>query len=87
MLQNIVDLDFDFTSAGYFDAKSKEDISQFVALESAGMPVVELIAICTDASMECLRKLNFNISALTKPALKQEHFKNALKITKGRNVT
>ncbi|KAL7464239.1 hypothetical protein ACHAXS_004580 [Conticribra weissflogii] len=83
--QHIKDLDIDFESAGYFDAKNKTDLSQLVALESAGMSAVEVIAICREASMECLRDLDFEIEANMKPKLKIDHFKKAIKIMKGKS--
>jgi len=79
----IKDVVMDFTSSGYFDAKNKDDVSNFVATESAGMSAVEAIAICREASMECLRELNFE--ATRKPVLTYEHFKSAIKIMKGKN--
>ncbi|KAL7534334.1 hypothetical protein ACHAXR_008887 [Thalassiosira sp. AJA248-18] len=81
--RQINEIDIDFTSAGYFDAKNKDDVSRFVAMETAGMSAVEAIAICREASMECLRELNFEVSE--KPTLTYEHFKSALKIMKGKH--
>ena len=75
--RQIEHVDFDFSSAGYFDAKTKDDISNFVAMSSAGMSAVEVIAICREASMVCLRELNFE--ATEKPLLRHEHFKVAMK--------
>jgi len=75
--RQIEDVDFDFSTAtGYFDAKTKDDISNFVAMSSAGMSAVEVIAICREASMVCLRELNFE--ATEKPLLRHEHFKLAI---------
>jgi len=79
----IKDIDMDFTSAGYFDAKSKDDVSRFVAMASGGMSAVEVIAICREASMECLRELNFE--APETPILTYGHFKSAMNIMKGKN--
>jgi len=80
--RQIKEVHFDFTSAGYFDAKSKEDVSSFVAMASAGMSAVEVIAICREASMECLRELNFE--ATKKPLLTYAHFQSAIRIMKGK---
>ena len=76
VIRQIEDVDFDFSSAGYFDAKTKDDISNFVAMASAGMSAVEVIAICREASMVCLRELNFE--ATEKPLLRHEHFESAI---------
>jgi SpoVK/Ycf46/Vps4 family AAA+-type ATPase len=78
----IEDIDFDFASAGYFDAKNKEDVSSFVANETAGMSAMEVIAICREASMVCPRELNFK--ATTKPSLMYNHFQRAIKLMKGK---
>jgi SpoVK/Ycf46/Vps4 family AAA+-type ATPase len=80
--RQIEDIDFDFASAGYFDAKSKEDISGFVANETAGMSAMEVIAICREASMVCLRELNFE--PMMKPSLTYNHFQRAITIIKGK---
>jgi len=69
----IRDIEIDFSSAGYFDPKSKDDLSKFVAMDSAGMSAVEVIAICREASMECLRELDFE--ATKEPILTYQHFK------------
>ena len=79
----IEDIDFDFASAGYFvDAMNKEEVSSFVANETAGMSAMEVIAICREASMVCLRELNFETT--TKPSLTYNHFQRAMKIMKGK---
>jgi transitional endoplasmic reticulum ATPase len=81
--RQIEDIDFDFASAGYFvDAKNKEEVSSFVANETAGMSAMEVIAICREASMVCLRELNFETT--TKPSLTYNHFQRAMKIMKGK---
>ena len=80
--RQIDEVDFDFKQAGYFDAKCKDDVSKYVAMESAGMSAVEVIAICREASMVCLRELNFE--ATTKPLLTYAHFKVAASIMKGK---
>jgi SpoVK/Ycf46/Vps4 family AAA+-type ATPase len=80
--RQIAEVDFDFTQAGYFDAKSKDDVSNYVAMESAGMSAVEVIAICREASMVCLRELNFEVT--TKPLLTSAHFKVAVSTMKGK---
>ncbi|KAL9181764.1 hypothetical protein ACHAXT_012107 [Thalassiosira profunda] len=80
--RQIRDIHFDFALAGYFDPKSKDDVAQSVAMESAGMSAVEVIAICREASMECLRALNFDVSE--KPTMTYDHFKSAIKIMKGK---
>lgn len=71
---NKVDMDFD--SAKHFDVKSKDDVSHIIATESAGMSAMEVVAICREASMECLRDLNYGITE--KPILTYSHFKRAL---------
>ncbi len=81
--RQIEDASIDFSSPGCFDPKSKDDVSRFVAMESAGMSAVEVIAICREASMECLRDLNFE--ATKKPALTHQHFKRAIKVMKGKS--
>ncbi len=81
--RQIDEVNFDFTQAGYFDAKSKDDISKFVAMESAGMSAVEVIALCREASMVCLRELNFEVT--TKPLLTYAHFKTAVSTMKGKS--
>jgi SpoVK/Ycf46/Vps4 family AAA+-type ATPase len=80
--RQLEEIDFDFTQAGCFDAKSKDDVSKYVAMESAGMSAVEVIAICREASMVCLRELNFEVT--TKPLLTHAHFKVAASIMKGK---
>lgn len=85
--RNIDGLEFDFTSAGYFDPKNKDDISDYVAMQSAGMSAVETIAICKEASMECLRELDFVVSGSTKPSLKYHHFKAAVDVMNGAGQT
>lgn len=80
--RQIQEIDFDFTTAGYFDAKTKDDISNYVAMSSAGMSAVEVIAICKEASMSCLRELNFEVTG--KPRLRFDHFKNSVSIMKGK---
>jgi transitional endoplasmic reticulum ATPase len=80
--RQIEDIDFDFASAGYFEAKNKEEVSSFVANETAGMSAMEVIAICREASMVCLRELNFETT--TKPSLTYNHFQRAMKIMKGK---
>ncbi len=82
--RQIQDVDFDFSLAGYFDAKSKENVSHSVAMESVGMSAVEVIAICKEASMACLRELNFE--AKSKPLLKYEHFQQAIVTMKGKSL-
>lgn len=81
----IKDVAIDFTSSGHFDARTKEDVTNFVALESAGMTAVEVVSICREASMECLRELNFD--ATVTPTLTHEHFKSAIRIMKGKRIT
>jgi hypothetical protein len=68
--------------ARYFNAKSKEDISGFVANETTGMSTMEVIAICREALMVCLRELNFEPT--TKPLLTYNHFQRAITIIKGK---
>ena len=58
-----------------------EEVSSFVANETAGMSAMEVIAICREASMVCLRELNFETT--TKPSLTYNHFQRAMKIMKG----
>lgn len=82
--QSIEGLEFDFSSAGYFDPRSKDDISHYVATESSGMSAVETIAICKEAAMECLRDLDFDVSM--SPLLKHHHFKSAINIMKGKTT-
>jgi transitional endoplasmic reticulum ATPase len=81
---NIIDLQFDFSSAGYFDPKNRDDIAQHIAIESVGMSAVETIAICKEASMVCLRELNFEVNESDIPLLNYNHFKTAIKIMKGK---
>ena len=81
--RQIQDIDFDFTPAGYFDAKTKDDVSDFVAMSAAGLSAVEVIAICKEASMVCLRELNFETTK--KPLLTYDHFKSAVSIMKGKS--
>ncbi|KAL7521817.1 hypothetical protein ACHAWX_006506 [Stephanocyclus meneghinianus] len=83
VFQHIQHLDFDFSSAGYFDPKSKRDIAQFVAMESAGMTAVETLSICKEASMECLREINFDLKISKLPQLTYGHFRAAAKIMRG----
>lgn len=87
VMQNIQDISFDFSSAGYFDAKNKEDVAKYVAMESAGMSAGEVIAICKEASMECLREIGFDVGDATKLALRHGHFKSAVGIMKGKSTT
>eukprot|EP00804_Cyclotella_cryptica_P022932 CCRYP_018751-RA/>CCRYP_018751-RA protein AED:0.02 eAED:0.02 QI:1001/1/1/1/0/0/3/1053/585 len=86
VFQNIQHLEFDFSTAGYFDPKSKMDIAQLVAMESAGMTAVETISICKEASMECLREINFNLKDSKLPQLTFGHFKAAARIIRGKNA-
>ena len=81
--RQIKDIDFDFSlSVGYFDVKNKDDVSSFVANESDGMSAAEVVAICREASMVCLRELNFQTT--TKPLMKYNHFQRAIMIMKGK---
>jgi SpoVK/Ycf46/Vps4 family AAA+-type ATPase len=73
-------VDMEFAAAGYFDAKNKEDVAHRVAMGSAGLSAVEVIAICREASMECLRDLNCEITE--KPVLTYDHFKRVLSKSK-----
>jgi SpoVK/Ycf46/Vps4 family AAA+-type ATPase len=82
--RDIDGLKFDFASAGYFDPKNKNDISHYVAMQTAGMSAVETIAICKEASMECLRELNFSVSGSVEPSLRYHHFQAAVNIMKGK---
>lgn len=82
--RNIDDLNFDFSSAGYFDPKNKDDISQYVAMESSGMSAVETIAICKEAAMECLRELDFVVTG--SPLLSHSNFKAAVNVMKGKKA-
>ena len=84
--RNIDCLEFDFSSAGYFEPKSREDISHYVAMESAGMSAVETIAICKEASMVCLREVGFDVNDSSLPLLKHNHFKAAISIMKGKEA-
>ena len=81
--RSIDGLEFDFSSAGYFDPKSKEDVSQNIAMLTTGMSASETIAICKEASMVCLRELNFDIDSSRQLSLRYDHFKVALKMLKG----
>jgi SpoVK/Ycf46/Vps4 family AAA+-type ATPase len=85
VMREINNMNLDFTSADYFDPKNEEDLSIFVAIESFDMSAVEVIAICKEASMECLREIGFDASDLTKPpSLRYQHFKSAVNKMKGR---
>ncbi|KAL3822947.1 hypothetical protein ACHAXA_011662 [Cyclostephanos tholiformis] len=80
--RQIEDATFDFSSAGYFDPKNKDEISSYLANETAGMSAMEVIAICREASMVCLRELNFK--TITKPSLTYNHFLIAITELKGK---
>jgi len=81
--RNIDCLEFDFSSSEYFEPKSRDDISYYVAMESAGMSAVETIAICKEAAMVCLREVGFDVNdSSCLPLLKHDHFKTAIGITK-----
>lgn len=83
--REIRSMNLDFTSADYFDPKNEEELSKFVAIESAGMSAVEVIAICKEASMECLREVKFIVTNPTEPpSLRYKHFKCAVNKMKGR---
>lgn len=86
VLRNIDSLEFDFSSAGYFDPKNKDSIAEYVALNSAGMSAVETQAICKEASMECLREVNFDLKEMKVPLLRHKHFKAAVRIMRGKNI-
>ncbi|KAL7550411.1 hypothetical protein ACHAWF_013654 [Thalassiosira exigua] len=82
--RQIQNVDIDFSSAGYFDPKSWDDVARFVALESAGRSAAEVVAICREASMECLREMNFELPKEgQRPKLRFEHFRRASGIVKG----
>ena len=83
--REIRNMNLDFTSAEYFDPKNEEELSRFVAIESVAMSAVEVIAICKEASMECLREVEFNVTNPTEPpSLRYKHFKRAVNKIKGR---
>jgi transitional endoplasmic reticulum ATPase len=91
VLHQIEDCTFDFTSSSssYMDdysfnnnIKNKNDIANFVAYETTNMSAVEVIAICREASMVCLRELNFDTQV--KPSLTYNHFQRAIVIMKGK---
>jgi len=83
--REIRSMNLDFTSADYFDPKNEEELSNFVAIESANMSAVEVIAICKEAAMECLREVDFNVTKLADPpSLRYKHFKCAVNKMKGR---
>ena len=82
--RQIEDVTFDFASAGYFDPKNKDEMLSYIAAETAGMSAVEVIAICREASMVCLRELNFATMTKTKPSLTYNHFQHAITILKGK---
>jgi SpoVK/Ycf46/Vps4 family AAA+-type ATPase len=85
VMRGIRSMNLDFTSADYFDPKNEEELSNFVAIESAGMSAVEVIAICKETSMECLREVEFNVTDPTEPpSLRYKHFKCAVNKMKGR---
>ena len=83
--REVEEMNLDFTSAEYFDPKNVEELSRFVAIESVGMSAVEVIAICKEAAMECLREVEFDVANPTEPlSLRYKHFKSAVNKMKGR---
>lgn len=83
--REIKSMKLDFTSADFFEPKNEEELSKFVAIESVGMSAVEVIAICKEASMECLREVEFAVTNATVPlSLRYKHFKCAVNKMKGR---
>ena len=87
VLREIKSMNLDFSLADYFDPKNEEELSKFVAIESAGMSAVEVIAICKEASMECLREVDFKVTdPNVPPSLKYNHFKSAVNKMKGRRI-
>eukprot|EP00986_Skeletonema_menzelii_P000698 scaffold203_cov149-Skeletonema_menzelii.AAC.3 len=78
-------MNLDFAAAEYFEPKNVEELSRFVAIESVGMSAVEVIAICKEAAMECLREVEFDVTNQTEPlSLRYKHFKCAVNKMKGR---
>jgi transitional endoplasmic reticulum ATPase len=93
VLRQIEDCTFDFTSSSSSSSsmddysfnnniKNKNDIANFVAYQTTNMSAVEVIAICREASMVCLRELNFDTQV--KPSLTYNHFQRAIVIMKGK---
>ena len=74
---------FDFSGAGYFDAKNAQEVANSLAMESSGMTAMEIIAMCREASMVCLRDLDFELTADQTPVMTQAHFRQALKTIRG----
>lgn len=74
---------FDFSGAGYFDAKNAQEVANSLAMESNGMTAMEIIAMCREASMICLRELDFELTVDQTPVMTQAHFRQALKTIRG----
>jgi transitional endoplasmic reticulum ATPase len=91
VLRQIEDCAFDFTTSSSSmddysfnnNIKNKNDIANFVAYQTTNMSAVEVIAICREASMVCLRELNFDTQV--KPSLTYNHFQRAIVIMKGKS--
>ena len=81
--REIASVAFDFSGAGYFDAKNAQEVANSLAMESSGMTAMEIIAMCREASMICLREIDFELTADQTPMMTQAHFRKALKTMRG----
>jgi len=51
----IMDIDIDFSSAGFFDPKNKMDLAHFISIRTGGKTAADILAICQNARMIALR--------------------------------
>jgi SpoVK/Ycf46/Vps4 family AAA+-type ATPase len=55
-MHQLRDLPIDFSIATYFEPKTAGELADWIALRTPGMSATEVIAICTEAVMTCLRE-------------------------------
>jgi SpoVK/Ycf46/Vps4 family AAA+-type ATPase len=89
-IRQLSHLPLDFSHASYFEPKCIEELSQWIAFHTAGMSATEVIALCTEAVMACLREAIYqsNDETATRAVamgqeltvrLRHTHFVSALK--------
>jgi len=99
LLQEIQKLPIDFSSSsGFFEPKDKKALAEFVALQTHGFSASEVIAVCTEACMICIRDIaslknmeeeegrhgdgGGGGKAIVEPILSHRHFASALHFRK-----
>jgi SpoVK/Ycf46/Vps4 family AAA+-type ATPase len=89
-IRQLCHLPLDFSHASYFEPKCIGELSQWIALHTSGMSATEVIALCTEAVMACLREAMYQsndetatrtvaIGQESTARLRHTHFVSALK--------